>query len=164
MDYNAKIRRRFFLSKRWLLLEILSTHWRHLGELIFCLISFMHYWLLKKETKFESIYNIIKTVWTPHSIVAEFIWDGVNIILQRGKPRLWPWVPCLPLSCLLHVTAEVSNIQSNQKVNEDFPFGLNIFIFNSLKPHLCLLHSNTKKHGLISRATVYLLWNSALRK
>ena len=46
----------------------------------------MHYWFLKKETKFESIYNINKIDRTPHLIVAELLWSGVSTVLQReGK-------------------------------------------------------------------------------
>lgn len=50
----------------------------------------MHYWLLKKETKFESIYNIIKKDRTPHSIVAELLWDGVSTVLQREAEVMVP--------------------------------------------------------------------------
>lgn len=43
----------------------------------------MHYWLLKKETKFESIYNMIKIDRTLHWIGAGLLWDGVSTVLQQ---------------------------------------------------------------------------------
>lgn len=133
----------FFVLNICCLLEFLSTYWRHLFGRIHFLLNFFYALLAfkkerkkKKETKFESIYNIIKIVWIPHSIVAEFIWDGISTILQRGKQGYGHRFRVKPMSCSLQVTVEAGNFQSNQKVHEDIWFGLNILIFKSLKSHL----------------------------
>lgn len=137
MDYNAKIRNHDFYSKDLALAGISVHLLKEFGKINFLLNFFFFSAVLtfRKETKFESFYNIIKMDRTPHLVVAELL-EMVLLLVYMGKPGYGHKSHVIPAFCLLQVTAEVGNFQSNQKVNEDVSSWPNIFIFNSLKPPL----------------------------
>lgn len=95
MDYNAKIRIHAFYPKDLALAGISVHLLKEFGRINFLLNIFFFNAVLasRKETKFESLYNIIKMDRTPHLVVAELL-EMVLVLVYTGNPRLWSQVPC----------------------------------------------------------------------